>query len=260
MLDERLYYFKNGQMNLLSSSKITCKISSMEKIIKKWYAHHPYSKKLNDKWICGDYRIDQQRPQRKVYSEQYLKIVEITEMERNYLDKLIEKIESDIDYPTVWDNGEERHYEKTIYCPKCGKRRKVLTSKTHCEFCGFEFNKAIECEKCGALNLKDNNVCTICGNEFNKKYISKNNIKEFVEIIRCPKCGSVKSDYNDNCRCCNFNFNDKKQCVKCHSWVDEDDNYCNQCGQKLEVQVKCKYCNKKNNSEYEYCSGCGRKL
>ena len=38
-------------------------------------------------------------------------------------------------------------------------RRKVLTSKTHCEFCGFEFSESVKCSECGGLNLKNSDVC-----------------------------------------------------------------------------------------------------
>ena len=260
-LDERLYYFKNGEMKLLSSWKMTFKISNVEKPIRKWYRQHPYSKRLNKKWICGDYRIDQQRPQRKVYSEWYLKIVEITEMEERYLDDLIKKIESEIDYPCVWDDGKNRYYEDVIHCPNCGKRRKVLTSKTNCEFCGFEFKKALKCPNCKDLSLNGSEKCIHCGYEFHKKDNPFERInRNGVEIIRCPKCGSVKLDNCDKCRCCNFNFKNKKKCVRCKSWVDEDSNFCNMCGQKLEMFIYCGNCGFKNSLEYNFCSKCGCRL
>lgn len=259
-IDERIYYYRNGGMKLLSSTKTVFKISTIEKPIRKWYRHNPYSKRLNEEWICGDYRIDQQRPQRKVYSECYLRIFDMSEMEKNFIDKLIKDIEKDIEYPTVWDDGENRYYEKTIYCPNCGKRRKVLTSKTHCEFCGFKFSEAIECKKCGALNLKDSNVCIKCGNDFRVKEVKKEDNIVYEEIVRCPKCGSVKSEENHKCRCCDFDFDSKKECVNCHSWVDENDNFCNNCGQKLGMFKICKCCGKKNDGKYSFCGRCGNKL
>lgn len=258
IIDEKVYIFPNGNMRLLSKTRYTYKINEIEKKLKKWYALHPYSKKINEKVFCGDYRIDQQRPQRNVYSEVYWKIISISEMEKKVLNETVKKIESNIDYPTVWDDGENRYYEDTIHCPKCGKRRKVLTSKTHCEFCGFEFDNAKKCPKCKDLSLKNSNHCNHCGHDFNEKQIEKN-IVEKEEIIRCPKCGEVKLKENDYCRKCNFNFNDKKRCVKCNTYVDDEDKFCYNCGQKLVVLKKCT-CGKKNEIGKNYCSGCGKKL
>ena len=86
-------------------------------------------------------------------------------MEKKVLDNVINKIEKNINYPTVYDDGENIYYEDTIHCPKCGKRRKVLTSKTNCEECGFEFSKAKKCLKCKDLNLNEYNYCVHCGNK-----------------------------------------------------------------------------------------------
>jgi len=165
IIDEKIYIFPNGNMRLLSKTRYTYKIDEIEKKLKKWYSLHPYSKKINETVFCGDYRIDQQRPQRNVYSEVYWKIISISEMEKRVLDETVKKIESNINYPTVYDDGKNIYYEETIHCPNCGRRRKVLTSKTNCEYCGFEFSKGERCPNCNDLNLKNSNYCIQCGNK-----------------------------------------------------------------------------------------------
>ena len=261
----RLYNFKNGKMNLISNYEKTYDIISMGKPIRKWYKRNPYAKRISKHWICRDYRIDQQRPQRNVYSEAYIKIVNITDIEEMYLTELINEIEKDIIYPTVWDNGEERFYEETIYCPKCGKRRKVLTSETHCEYCGFEFNKAKKCPKCNGLNLRGSDECRICGYKFRKKSFINN--EEFVvekneksEKIRCPICNEKKSNFFNVCKNCGFDFTHKKQCVNCGKWVNDEDKFCMYCGQKLNVYIICDNCSSKNKLGNNYCNNCGEKL
>ena len=264
IFEERVYYYYKREMRLLSSYTYTYKISKIEKHIRKWYLIHPYAKKLNDEWICSDYRIDQQRPQRKVYSEGYIKIINISEMEKNFLNKLIEEIESEIDYPCVWDDGENRYYEDVIHCPKCGEFRTSLSSKSHCEKCGFEFKKTIKCPKCKDLSLKGSEKCSHCGHKFRKESFINNDDFEVkkgsVEIVRCPKCGSVKSKYNHQCRNCGFDFEGKKQCIKCHHWVSDDSHFCMYCGQRLNVLKKCKYCGSMNDDSNSYCTECGKEI
>lgn len=166
IINRRIYIWKkNGDLELMSRTPYTYKISEIEKKIREWYRFNPYAKKVNENWICSDYRIDQQRPQRKVYSEKYIEIVSISEMEKVVLNEVIQKIESEINYPTVWDDGKNEYYEDTIHCPKCMKRRKVLTSHSHCEFCGFEFSKSKKCPKCKDLSPSDSNFCIHCGNK-----------------------------------------------------------------------------------------------
>lgn len=261
----QMYYLKNGKMTLISNHEESYDVLSMVIPIRKWYKNNPYAKRISKEWICQDYRIDQQRPQRNVYSEAYIKIISITDMEESHLSMLIEKLESEIDYPTVWDDGKNKYYEETIYCPNCGKRRKVLTSKTHCEFCGFEFDKALKCPKCNALNMKGSKFCIKCGYKFRKEPFINNNDFEViknknVEKIKCPICGEKKSKYFNKCQNCGFDYENKKKCVKCGEWVDEDDEVCCFCGQKLSVFVKCQDCGENNNTKNNYCTKCGEKL
>lgn len=255
----------NGNWEIRRKTYQTLDMLGVMKRIDYWYKDFPYAKRINDKYICSDYRIDQQRPQRNVRSDYYIKIVSITPMEEIWFDKLIEKYENKIDYPTTWDDGENRYYEETIYCPKCGKRRKVLTSHTHCEFCGFEFNKAIKCPKCNSLNLKGSNHCINCNYEFRKEsFINNKEYKvkkdEYIEKIKCPKCGTNKSKYFDTCQNCGFEYKNKKECPKCHEWIDEKDKYCCHCGQKQIVYIKCEKCGSTNKNENNYCKNCGEKL
>lgn len=244
------YCLKDGEFKERSKWHHIWQEIEMVEMINKWYKRHPYAKRLNKYWICGDYRIDQQRPQRNVISDNYIKIISISEMEEMKLTKLITSLESQINYPTMWDDGKNEYYEETIYCPQCGKRRKVLTSKIHCEFCGFEFEKAKKCPKCNNLNLKENNYCIHCGHKFIEKKAN--------EIIRCPKCGRVKSEYDTHCRMCNFDFSKYTQCPKCGK-LTEKRNYCLYCGEKLQ-RIKCSECGEKNNLENKYCKYCGNNL
>lgn len=245
-------------------AKYTIQRYEVAEHIRKWYAFHPYAKRLDEKWICSDYRIDQQRPQREVYSQGYIKIESITEMEEKWFDELINKYESKIEYPTVWDDGENTYYEETIYCPKCGKRRKVLTSKTHCEECGFEFEKAKKCPKCKTLNLKENNHCTKCNYKFhNESYINNKEFKvktKEKQKIQCPKCGERKSKYYNKCPKCGFNYDGKKQCHQCKQWVDETDKFCVHCGVKLTVLIQCPNCGEKIKEENKFCNNCGTQI
>lgn len=259
----RKQYVKNGEMKLFSYYEETYNTVTIHRPLDRWYKNNPYAKRISKHWITCDYRIDQQRPQRKVYAEAYIKIVQMTEMEEKVLDRHIERLEKDREYPTVWDDGKNTYYEETIYCPNCGERRKVLTSKTHCEFCGFEFNKAKKCPKCNGLNLKGSDECRICGYKFRKESFVKNDTFEVAkdeyanDIIKCPNCNTKKSKYFDKCTECGFDFSKKKQCPKCKRWVNEKDNYCGYCGQKLIVMKECSNCGKKNKSENKYCNYCG---
>ena len=229
ILGNPTYRFVNGEMKVFTNVEAKYNIYNFSKPIRKWYRYNPYAKKLNDEWICQDYRIDQQRPQRNVYSEAYIHIIQITEIERKYLDRLIDELEKNIEYPTVYDDGKNWYYEETIYCPDCGKRRKVLTSKTHCEFCGFEFSKAKNCPKCNRLNLEDNQFCTECGHDFNENII-ENIIDD--SLIECSNCGKL---------------------------INSEYEFCTECGYKLNV-VKCKYCGMKNSGANVYCGYCGEKI
>ena len=95
IINRRIYIWKkNGDLELMSRTPYTYKISEIEKKIREWYRFNPYAKKLDENWICSDYRIDQQRPQRKVYSEKYIEIVSISEMEKVVLNDVIQKIEN----------------------------------------------------------------------------------------------------------------------------------------------------------------------
>lgn len=258
IIGEKVQYWKNGEMKTFMYYEHTYKIKDLEKPLRRWYRMHPYAKRINKHWICNDYRIDQQRPQRNVYSERYLKIVQMTEMEEKIFDKLIKDIEKDINYPTVWDDGKTRHYEDTIHCPNCGKRRKVLTSKTHCEFCGFVFSNAKKCPKCKDLNLMYVDICKHCGYDFNSK--SEDEIKiDYEEEIRCPICDSIHI-YDGVCGICEFDFRNKKQCAKCKKWIDIEDKYCGYCGQKQIMFVECSKCGEKNHSKNKFCNHCGEKL
>ena len=158
----------------------------------------------------------------------------MTEMEEKFFDKLIKDIEKDIDYPTVWDDGKTRHYEDTIHCPNCGKRRKVLTSKTYCEFCDIAFSKFYvkKCPKCKDLNLIDEKVCRHCGHDFYQKECEVND-----EIVK-----------------------DVKRCKYCRKEIGMDDRYCIYCGRKQEEIIKCSNCGKSNISNNKFCSECGGKL
>lgn len=261
----RKHYFKNGEMKLFSYYEKTYDIRKFNKVITKWYKRNPYAKRVSKHWICCDYRIDQQRPQRNVYSEAYIKIVQMTEMEEKFIDNIIKGIEKDIEYPTVWDDGKNIHYEETIYCPNCGKRRKVLTSESHCEYCGFEFDKAKVCPKCNGLNLKGSDECRICGYEFRKEsYVKNNDFKvkknEYNNVILCPKCNTRKSKYYHTCQSCGFDFDKNKQCPKCEHWIDENDKYCGYCGQKLLMFKRCSKCGRKNKENNKYCTECGNRL
>ncbi len=252
-------------MKLRFKNEKTLNRFSILKELEHWYKQNPYAKRINENCICSDYRIDQQRPQRNVYSEYYFKIISISNMERRIVDSKIKSLEENIDYPTVWDDGENKYYEETIYCPKCGKRRKVLTSKTHCEFCGFEFSKAKKCPECNGLNLKGSDECRICGYEFRKKSFVKNdNFKvekdTDIKIIKCPKCNTIKSKYFDHCQECGFDYSGKKECPNCHEWINENDKFCMYCGHRLLVKIKCENCGNENNSKNKYCNYCGNKL
>ena len=260
------FYFEDGKAYKLSNTEKVFNIYEGDLFFRRWYRKNPYAKRLNPNCICCDYRIDQQRPQRNVYSEAYVFIKQMTEMEKKQINSLINSIEENIEYPTVWDDGETRHYEETIYCPNCGKRRKVLTSKSHCEHCGFEFSNALKCPHCNTLNLKGSKYCTKCGYEFrkesfitNEEYKVKKN-KYDIEIIRCPKCNEKKSKYFDTCQNCGFDYSDKKRCPNCETWIDKKDKFCGECGQKLLVKVKCEECGNENNIENKYCNYCGNKL
>lgn len=264
-IETRVYRLKDGKMKIFSNIKNTYSILDMDKPFKKWYRRNPYAKRINENWICQDYRIDQQRPQRNIYSGAYIKIISITEMEEKHLDKLIDELESKIDYPTVWDDGYNNYYEETIYCPNCGKRRKVLTSHTHCEFCGFEFDKAKKCPKCNGLNLKGSDECRLCGYVFRRKSFINNEDFEVkkddeIEKINCPICNEKKSKYFDVCQNCGFVYRGKKLCPQCKSWVCENDKFCCHCGQEMLILVECDKCGKKNNVENNYCNGCGNRL
>lgn len=261
----KVYRFDDGDMKIFMNSEKVCDKIKASKKIKSWYNKNPYAKRVDKEWICSDYRVDQQRPQRNVYSEAYMNITSMTEMEEKYIDFFIKSLEEHIEYPTVWDDGEKMYYEETIYCPNCGGRRKVLTSKTHCEHCGFEFSKAKKCPKCNALNLKGSNHCTKCNYEFKKKsFINNENFEvekdEYIDIIRCPVCNERKSKYFDNCQSCGFDFSSNKECPNCKKWVDKDDKYCGHCGQKLTMMKKCSNCGKENKSENNYCNYCGMKI
>lgn len=263
-VEYKIYSFNNEMKLWLEDEKTVNKYKASQIII-EFYRKNPYAKKLEGGLICSDYRIDQQRPQRNVQSEQYLKLVSMTELEERYVDATINSLEKNIDYPTVWDDGVNRHYEQTIYCPKCGKRRKVLTSETHCEFCGFEFSKALKCPKCNSLNLKGSDECKKCGYEFRKESFINNdefNVKKDKDnsVVKCPKCGGIKSRYFDTCQECGFDYKDKKECPVCHEWVDEKDKYCLYCGQMLNVLIKCKHCGKKIFDKNKFCTNCGQKL
>lgn len=266
--EERIYYLEKGKMKLLSRYRHTYKINEFKKLITKLYRIHPYAKKLNDEWICGDYRIDQQRPQRKVYSEYYLKIISISEMEKKELNKLIKEKESQIDYPTVWDDGENRYYEDTIHCPKCGKRRKVLTSHTHCEFCGFDFRETKKCSDCGDLSLKNSDYCNHCGYDFVNK-ISKKKKKNTRKKITCSECRTVNNGENKYCIKCGHKLKKipkssdiyKKYCTYCGKVVKRGEDYCNECGNEVKKKVKkekiCPVCGEWNDKEDEFCWNCG---
>lgn len=271
IIGNRIYRFKNGKKILLSNVYGTFNIRNFDKPIRKWYRKNPYAKKLDEKWICQDYRIDQQRPQRNVYSEAYLEIKEITEIEKRYLDKLIEELEKDIDYPTVWDDGENWYYEETIYCPDCGKRRKVLTSETHCEFCGFEFSKAKNCPKCNRLNLEDNVFCTECGHDFHKEDVDEKDVEivhDNSKKIYCSECCHVNVG-NNYCTECGHKLRkvineeiDKKYCQDCGCKVDKNAKYCTECGSRIGISeefVKCAVCGEWIGRFYEdrYCVNCG---
>ena len=261
----RIYTFKDGEMKLWSNSEKVYNILNVYKLIEHWYRRHPYAKRVSEKWICQDYRIDQQRPQRNVYSQAYIKLVSMSEMEKRYMDSLIKGIEKDIEYPTVYDDGEHMFYEKTIYCPNCNKRRKVLTSKTHCEFCGFEFDDALKCPKCEALNLKGSKECKECGYEFRKESFINNDFfevekNEYVYNTFCPICNRRKSKYFNVCQNCGFDFSTHKQCKVCKEWVRKNDNFCCHCGNKLIKKVKCNSCGNENEEKNNYCNYCGNKL
>ena len=255
-------YLKNGEMKLFSYVEHTFKMSEMDKPIRKWYKHNHYAKRLNKKWICQDYRIDQQRPQRNVYSEAYIKIVEISEMEEIHLTKLINELESKIDYPTVWDDGKNRYYEDTIHCPNCDKRRKVLTSKTHCEFCGFEFAKALKCPKCKDLSPTGSNHCIHCGHDLNVK-------SRLRKYIPCTECNKLNSPSNNYCIVCGHKLQEissddkvlyRKYCSKCGKVLGKDDNFCIYCGHdKNEKTTKTKVCSVCGTwcSDDKYCWNCG---
>lgn len=264
-ISRNIYRFKNGEMKLFRKYEEIYDIISINAPIRRWYRKNPYAKRVDKNWICSDYRVDQQRPQRNVYSEAYIEIISMTDMEEVHFDRLIENLEKDIEYPTVWDDGKNEYYEETIYCPKCGKRRKVLTSETHCEFCGFEFSKALKCPKCNTMYLKGDDECKKCGYVFRKESFINNNdyeVKkdEYIQSVKCPKCGSRKSKYFSKCKECGFDFNNRKECPKCNCWVDESDKYCGNCGMKLKVLIECENCGEKNNSENRYCNYCGNKL
>lgn len=270
IIGEKVQYFdkKSGEMKPFMYYEHTYKTSDLEKPIRKWYRMHPYAKRISKHWICNDYRIDQQRPQRNVYSERYLKIVQMTEMEEKFFDKLIKDIEKDINYPTVWDDGKTRHYEDTIHCPNCGERRKVLTSKTHCEFCGFAFSKFYvkKCPKCKDLNLIDEKVCRHCGYDFNSKIGDE--VKHRKSPIICSECEKKNNPNNNYCVGCNhklkkIDVNDEKYrqyCEYCGNQLKKEDKYCCECGKKvikkiLKVKI-CPVCGKWCNSN-EYCWNCG---
>lgn len=264
-LEERLYYYGNGKMNLFTKFRKTYNIANVYKPLKIWYKKHPYAKRLDDGWICSDYRIDQQRPQRRVFSEGYIKFVEITEIEEKVVDKIISELESKIDYPCVWDDGEHSYYEEKIICPNCHKERKVLTSETECEFCGFKFDEAFKCSECGALNLKGSDECINCHTKFNKKSFINNEEVEIIKnkenkSVKCPVCNTRKSKYFDECQNCGFTYHDKKQCPICHKWIKKGDNFCQYCGTKQKVYIKCKNCGKEMDNEKNYCTKCGVKL
>lgn len=261
----RLYYFKNGEMKLFSNTEKVCDWIKADKKIRNWYRDNPYAKRVDEEWICCDYRVDQQRPQRNVYSEAYIKISSMTEMENKHITNLINNLEKNIEYPTVWDDGKNRYYEETIYCPNCGKRRKVLTSKTHCEKCGFKFEDALKCQNCGALNLKGSKYCINCNHKFRKKSFINNDdfeVKkdEYIEKIKCPNCNSLKSRYFDVCQNCGFDYSNKKRCFDCGNWIDMDSRYCGYCGRRVKLEIECCECGKLNDEHNNYCNYCGSEL
>lgn len=261
----KIFYTHDGKMSLIYNDEKTCNKLKASQIIRRWYRKNQYAKRVDKEWICSDYRVDQQRPQRNVYSEAYIQITSMTEMEETYIDTTIKSLEMNREYPTVWDDGKNEYYEETIYCPNCGKRRKVLTSKEHCEFCGFEFSKAKKCPKCNSLNLKGSNYCIKCNYEFRKKSFINNDDfevkkKEKNDVVKCPICNKNKSEYFDTCQNCGFDFTKNKQCPKCKKWINNEDKYCGYCGQKLKVFVECKNCGKKNDNENRFCTGCGKKI
>lgn len=175
-IGNRIYYFENGEMKLLSNVEQTFNIYSFREPIIKWYRKNPYAKRINQKWICKDYRIDQQRPKRNVYSEAYLKIIEITEIEERHLTDLIKKLEENINYPKViFDNGKEYVIDEKI----------KKEEKIKCEEKMIKVEK-IHCSKCGMLIHNEDNYCCYCG--------------EKQESRICKKCGSkINGNYCSEC-------------------------------------------------------------
>lgn len=263
-IEYRIYHLVNDKWEIALYSYKALDRLSMIKEFNKWYKDNPYAKRVGKTMICSDYRIDQQRPQRDVRSDAYIVINSMTELEERLFDGLIEGLESKIDYPTTWDDGENTYYEETIYCPNCGERRKVLTSHNFCEFCGFEFSKAVRCPECNGLNLKGADKCRLCDYEFRKESFINNNEFEVKknkdnEIIRCPECKTLKSRYFDTCQKCGYDFKHKKECPHCKELIDDKDNYCMYCGQKQIILIECKDCHKEIRNDDVYCKYCGQK-
>ena len=183
-IGNRVYYFKNGEMKLLSNVEQIYDIHSFRKPIIKWYRRNPYAKRINKTWICKDYRIDQQRPKRNVYSEAYLKIIDITEIEERYLSNLINDLESKINYPKVIsDDGEnykivyeekvkkhnndkkriKKDYSNKKQCHRC--KEWINEDDKYCIYCGVKQLKVVECVKCGKKNKVSNKYCSNCGDK-----------------------------------------------------------------------------------------------
>ena len=180
-ISNRLYYFEDGKMKLLSNVEQTFNIYNFRKPIIKWYKKNPYAKRINKEWICKDYRIDQQRPMRNVYSEAYLKITNITKIEERYISDLINELENKIKYPKViYDDGKEYVYKEnneevksnkikkrkfkdnvnSIHCHNCNSI--INKNDNYCSYCGVKQIKLIKCKYC-ECEIKNKNYCSNCG-------------------------------------------------------------------------------------------------
>ena len=242
----------------------------ISKSMMEYYKKFPFAKRLDEKWICCDYRIDQQRPQRNVYSEAYIEIRNVMPLEKKELDDIISSLEEKINYPTVWDNGKYAFYEETIICPNCNHQRKSLTSVTHCEHCGYEFDKGIKCKECGTLNLENSEECKKCGCKFDKRGYEdiKIRLKDFIEEIRKGKsdkeaCEIVDLDYVD---VYDWLKKGKNGVGYEYSWLKDEydkakwDYYNYHKRNNVNNKIICHNCGSKNDKNNRFCEMCGEKI
>lgn len=118
-------FYSNGEMKPLVRSEKTYDILNYSMLIRRFYRKNPYAKRIDKNWICQDYRIDQQRPIRNVYSEGYLEIVYMTEMEEMSLNNMIKLLEKDRIYPFICPYCETENMKGNNYCIKCGNKLEV---------------------------------------------------------------------------------------------------------------------------------------